>query len=88
MPSPSWLPELARALRGRVSKCSACFPGPRPQYGLVHISAGDLLRAQVAAGTPAGKKAASFMSEGKLVPNEARGGGGLFGEGVLLWGLG
>ncbi|PRW20668.1 adenylate kinase [Chlorella sorokiniana] len=40
------------------------------KYGLVHISVGDLLRAEVAAGTPAGKKAKSFMDNGDLVPNE------------------
>lgn len=50
--------------------------GPAPvdpptvvQFGLVHISAGDLLRAEVAAGTDAGKEAASFMDSGNLVPN-------------------
>lgn len=36
----------------------------------MHISVGDLLRAEVAAGTPAGKKAKSFMDNGDLVPNE------------------
>lgn len=40
------------------------------KYGLIHISVGDLLRAEVAAGTPAGKKAKSFMDSGALVPNE------------------
>lgn len=40
------------------------------QFGLVHISAGDLLRAEVASGTPAGKRASEFMTAGKLVPNE------------------
>ena len=39
------------------------------QFGLVHISAGDLLRAEVASGTPAGKEAASYMDSGNLVPN-------------------
>ena len=39
------------------------------QFGLVHISAGDLLRAEVAAGTPEGKEAASYMDSGNLVPN-------------------
>lgn len=51
-------------------------PAARPlrlcQYGLVHISVGDLLRAEVAAGTPAGTKAKSFMDNGDLVPNEVR----------------
>ena len=42
----------------------------RLQFGLVHISAGDLLRAEVAAATDAGKKAEAFMSQGFLVPNE------------------
>jgi hypothetical protein len=49
---------------------------PAPQYGLAHISVGDLLRAEVAAGTPAGKKAKSFMDNGDLVPNEVGGGAG------------
>lgn len=40
------------------------------KYGLVHISVGDLLRAEVAEGTPAGKKAKEFMDAGDLVPNE------------------
>jgi adenylate kinase len=31
---------------------------------------GDLLRAEVASGTPAGLKAKSFMDNGDLVPNE------------------
>lgn len=40
------------------------------KYDLVHISVGDLLREQVAQGTPAGKKAQSFMDQGVLVPDE------------------
>lgn len=40
------------------------------QYGLVHIAAGDLLRAEVAAGTENGRQAKEFMEKGKLVPNE------------------
>ncbi|KAK3265850.1 hypothetical protein CYMTET_25496, partial [Cymbomonas tetramitiformis] len=40
------------------------------KYNLVHISAGDLLRAAVAEGTDAGKTAKEFMDNGQLVPNE------------------
>jgi len=42
----------------------------KEEYGLAHISAGDLLRAEVAAGTEAGKRAESFMKAGELVPDE------------------
>ena len=38
--------------------------------GLTHISAGDLLRAEVASGTENGLKAKEFMDAGKLVPND------------------
>jgi adenylate kinase family enzyme len=40
------------------------------QYGVVHISAGDLLRAEIAAGTENGKQAKEFMEKGQLVPDE------------------
>lgn len=40
------------------------------QHNLVHISVGDLLRAEVAASTPAGKQAREYMESGRLVPNE------------------
>jgi adenylate kinase len=39
-------------------------------HGLAHLSTGDLLRAAVAAGTPAGRAAASIMQAGKLVPDD------------------
>jgi hypothetical protein len=42
------------------------------KFGLAHISAGDLLRAEVAAGTAAGMRAKEFMDRGDLVPDEAR----------------
>ncbi|XP_058727594.1 adenylate kinase 5, chloroplastic-like [Vicia villosa] len=40
------------------------------KYGLVHISTGDLLRQEVAAGTEIGNKAKEFMNAGRLVPDE------------------
>merc|ERR1712079_14110 len=40
------------------------------KYGLKHLSTGDALRAAVAAGTPAGKKAKDIMAKGGLVPDE------------------
>lgn len=40
------------------------------QYNLVHVAAGDLLRAEVSAGTENGKRAKEFMEIGQLVPNE------------------
>ena len=40
------------------------------KYGLAHISTGDILRAEVAAGTPAGKQAKELIDQGHLVPDE------------------
>lgn len=40
------------------------------QYDLVHIAAGDLLRAEIASGNENGRRAKEFMEKGKLVPNE------------------
>ncbi|WP_338761208.1 adenylate kinase [Bernardetia sp. ABR2-2B] len=39
-------------------------------YNLIHISTGDLLRAERKAGTPLGKKAEEYMTKGNLVPDE------------------
>lgn len=40
------------------------------QFGVVHISTGDLLREHVKQGTPLGKKADEFMKRGDLVPDD------------------
>lgn len=40
------------------------------RLGIPQISTGDMLRAAVAAGTPVGKEARSYMDAGKLVPDE------------------
>lgn len=39
------------------------------KYGVAHISTGDILRANVKAGTELGKKAKSYMDAGGLVPD-------------------
>ncbi|NDW10652.1 adenylate kinase [Dysgonomonas sp. 520] len=40
------------------------------KYNLAHISTGDVLRAEKAAGTELGKLADSYMSKGQLIPDE------------------
>jgi adenylate kinase len=40
------------------------------RYGVPKISTGDMLRAAKTAGTELGRKAETYMSEGKLVPDE------------------
>ena len=40
------------------------------RYNVKHISTGELLRSEIAAGTELGKKAQSLISAGCLVPDE------------------
>jgi adenylate kinase len=40
------------------------------QYGLVHLSTGNLLRHEISDKTPLGLEAKSFMDKGQLVPDE------------------
>lgn len=39
-------------------------------FELIHLSTGDLLRSEIAAGTKLGKEAKNFMDKGELVPDE------------------
>ncbi|WKN42519.1 adenylate kinase [Tunicatimonas pelagia] len=40
------------------------------EFGLTHISTGDLFRKHLGEGTELGKKARAFMDEGRLVPDQ------------------
>jgi adenylate kinase len=66
----------------------------RDDFGLPHISTGDILRAQVAEGTELGREAQRYMDAGELVPDEvivgmitARVGNGDARDGFLLDGF-
>ncbi|KAK9810671.1 hypothetical protein WJX73_009269 [Symbiochloris irregularis] len=69
------VPEVSSTLKVMISGPPAAGKGTQcerivKKYGLVHISAGDLLRAEIEAGSEFGKKAKGFMDKGQLVPNE------------------
>ncbi|HEX2967606.1 MAG TPA: adenylate kinase [Bacteroidales bacterium] len=40
------------------------------KFNLLHLSTGDMLRAEIAAGTELGKRMSQIMSKGELVPDE------------------
>ena len=49
---------------GKGTQCSNIVE----DFGFLHLSAGDLLRAEVAKGTEQGKELEAAMKEGQLVP--------------------
>jgi len=57
------LSGLPGAGKGTVAKALAALDGA------VHLSTGDMLRSEVAAGTETGRAASAFMDRGELVPD-------------------
>jgi adenylate kinase len=51
---------------GKGTQCKSIVS----RYGLLHLSSGDILRQERAAGSELGKKAQSYMDSGELVPDE------------------
>ena len=51
---------------GKGTQCKCIID----KYGLLHLSSGDILRSERAAGTELGKNAQSYMDSGALVPDE------------------
>jgi adenylate kinase len=51
---------------GKGTQCKSIVA----QYGLLHLSSGDILRKERAEGTELGKKAQGYMDSGALVPDE------------------
>ncbi|KAK7312064.1 hypothetical protein VNO77_35610 [Canavalia gladiata] len=67
--------ESKEALRVMISGAPASGKGTQchliaNKYGLVHVAAGDLLRAEIATGSQNGMRAKEYMEKGQLVPDE------------------
>ena len=72
-PGSSGVPADARVVfvlggpgSGKGTQCERLIE----KYGVKHLSAGDLLRAEVASGSAVGEECQALMKEGKLVPTE------------------
>lgn len=70
-PVPGSLPADAQVVfvlggpgSGKGTQCDKI----KAEYECVHLSAGDLLRAEVSSGSEVGRKCETLMKEGKLVP--------------------
>lgn len=57
---------LGRQGSGKGTQCARLVE----EFGMVHVSTGDMLRAAVADGTPLGKKAEEVMNAGDLVSDD------------------
>ncbi|PON67131.1 Adenylate kinase subfamily [Parasponia andersonii] len=67
--------SVSEPLKVMISGAPASGKGTQSQllvnkFGLIHISTGDILRAEVSSGTEIGKKAKEYMNAGLLVPDE------------------
>ena len=57
--------HLGGPATGKGTQCTKLVE----EFGYQHVSTGDLLRAEMAKGTPEGEDIKRLMAEGQLVPN-------------------
>jgi UMP-CMP kinase len=64
LPKPKVLFVLGGPGAGKGTQCARLVE----DFGFVHLSAGDLLRAERDSGSPDGEMITQFINEGKIVP--------------------